>query len=343
MNWWADFFDEQYRVLWAPVLDDERTRWELDGVRELLERHDVHSVLDVCGGDGRIARPLAAEGYALTVADYSLSMLSHGRAQAQGDALSWVRADARRLPFAPRYDAVLNLFTSFGFFATDAEHQAAMDAMASSLRPGGVLIMDLVHRDFAATAVAPQTYYELADGTVVTRRFDFDPIEGRTHERLRVFDAASGVTVRERNWSIRLFTATELARMLERAGLRPLAWFGDYDGDDFCAESARLLLLAERTGTASARPEDEMPTMHWTTILDQLVCPQTRAPLRLLEAGELERLRAAAAAGTLRCQSGRRLEALEQALSTADGATIYPVIDDIPHLVADDVLVVAEP
>jgi hypothetical protein len=46
--------------------------------------------------------------------------------------------------------------------------------------------------------------------------------------------------------SVRYYTAPELAGMLQRAGLAPLAFYGDFDGRAFDLDSQRLIVVARK-------------------------------------------------------------------------------------------------
>ncbi len=352
MDWWRTFFDDDYRRLWAPVLGVERTEWELDGLLEILSAVPVGaSILDVCGGDGRVARPLAARGYNVVVADASRSMLEHGQSAPGGERVSFVAADARTLPFAPthqvdgRFDVALNLFTSFGLFETDGEHVQMLRSIARSLRPGGMFVMDLVHRD-TATLMPTRTWFELADGGAVLRSFEFDPIAGRTRESLR----ALGINGEEthKKWSLRVFTGTEIDRMLRAAGFEPQAWYGGYELEGFSTESSRLLVVARIPETGvGARDEtrgDEMgvqPT-EWRSVVERLACPETGQSLSVLDEGAVQTLNSAIADGRVARVDGKDVaHGVDSALLRADGAVVYPVRNDIPELFPGEAFVVS--
>ncbi|MDX9723498.1 MAG: class I SAM-dependent methyltransferase [Myxococcota bacterium] len=337
-GWWGTFFDAFYRRAWAPVLGDERTQPELEGLEKLLLEYPSGRILDVCGGDGRVARPLAACGHDLTVADYSRSMLDHGRSQVGAEALRWVRADARALPFEGSFDLALNLYTSFGFFDTDAEHLAMLSSIARSLRPGGYLLMDLVHRDFVLRAAPGRDWFELEDGSVVLRSFAFDPVSGRSVESIRLISEDDDV---ERSWSLRLFTASELRTMLWQAGFELEQLWSGYDLGTFSFDSERLLLLARRIGESAragawGRGELSLEAPSWRDLATDLRCPIDGKPLQEAGAGLLTRVLERFRSGECILPFSREPDSL---LLTSDGTKAYAVLDGMPLLTAEDVIV----
>jgi uncharacterized protein YbaR (Trm112 family) len=71
-------------------------------------------------------------------------------------------------------------------------------------------------------------------------------------------------------------------------------------------------------------------------LLEILCCPATKVPVRLLEAGRLESLNAAIAAGQVKNRSGEQLgERLEEALITEDEKTIYEIRNGIPIMLIE--------
>ena len=73
------------------------------------------------------------------------------------------------------------------------------------------------------------------------------------------------------------------------------------------------------------------------SLLDILVCPETKQPLRVADAALLERLNASIEQGSLVNRGGQAVTAsLTEALVREDGHAIYPVRDDIPIMLIDE-------
>ena len=74
-------------------------------------------------------------------------------------------------------------------------------------------------------------------------------------------------------------------------------------------------------------------------LLDILVCPETKQPVRLADAELLDRLNAAIRGGTVRTRGGEPVtEPLTECLVRGDGAVAYPVRDEIPVMLIDEAL-----
>lgn len=71
-------------------------------------------------------------------------------------------------------------------------------------------------------------------------------------------------------------------------------------------------------------------------LLEILCCPATKIPVRTLSAEKLRVLNAAVAAGTVRTLDGNAVaEALDEALVTENGTTVYRVDDGIPVMLEE--------
>ena len=71
-------------------------------------------------------------------------------------------------------------------------------------------------------------------------------------------------------------------------------------------------------------------------LLEILCCPASKTPVEMVGRARLDRLNAAIAAGYVRYTDGAPVEeALEEALATTDGRTVYRIDDGIPVMLVD--------
>ncbi|HID77313.1 MAG TPA: Trm112 family protein [Planctomycetaceae bacterium] len=72
-------------------------------------------------------------------------------------------------------------------------------------------------------------------------------------------------------------------------------------------------------------------------LLEILVCPENRTPLREASQELVEKVNQAIAAGKARNRTGQTLEKpIDGGLVREDGKVLYPVMDDIPVLLIDE-------
>ena len=237
-EWFEHWFGEEYLELYAHRDDAEAGR-----VAALLEARGVvwpgARVLDLACGAGRHAVALARAGAKVVGLDLSLPLLRATRRR-WGDA-RLVRADIRVLPLrSGSLDAVVNLFTSFGYFDRDAEHERAVAEVARVLRPGGTFALDFLNAPQVRRALVARDERAVNGRRVVQeRRLDQD---GK-YVIKTIHLAGEGRSFMER---VRLYERADLERMLAGAGLAVDAVLGDYDGAPYGPDSPRLLVLARR-------------------------------------------------------------------------------------------------
>lgn len=237
-EWFEQWFGEEYLRLY-PHRDD-RDAGEavalIDRVAPLAGRR----VLDLACGPGRHAAQLAARAAWIVGLDLSLPLLARARARTKG-AVTLVRADMRKLPFAPQtFDVVVNLFTSFGYFADDEQHAAVVAAAAALLRPGGVFVLDYFNAPAVrASLVAREERTIGTERVVIKRRLSSD--HRVVVKEMRVGDDGRSFVER-----VRLFTPEDLTGLIERAGLVVAQRFGDYTGGPASPTAPRIILFGAR-------------------------------------------------------------------------------------------------
>lgn len=231
-EWFEEWFGEEYLQLY-PHRDDDDARRAIDLVRRVVELRPGWRVLDVACGAGRHARAFERLGARCTGVDLSPSLLRRAR-QVTGAPL--VRADMRRLPIRPRsMDVTVNLFTSFGYFASDAEHADTVREMVATVRPGGWFVLDFLNASRVRASLVAEEMVGSGVGSVRVTRW-LSPDGCFVHKTIETPD---GRRFEER---VRLFAAEELEAMLRWAGVDVRARLGDYDGTDWTPAAPRTFL-----------------------------------------------------------------------------------------------------
>jgi SAM-dependent methyltransferase len=135
-----EIFDENYEYFYGPLLGPERSEADAELIARLLSLGSGMRVLDVPCGDGRIAGRLARRGCEVVAVDASERLLELG--SEQWPAVTFRLGDMRQLAFDSEFDALLNWFTSFGYFDR-ANNDAVLRSFARALRPGGRMLLEL--------------------------------------------------------------------------------------------------------------------------------------------------------------------------------------------------------
>jgi SAM-dependent methyltransferase len=244
-EWFWHFFDTAYVAQLREEKSPADTRGEVDFLIRRLRLPRGARILDVPCGYGRHAAALARRGYAVTGVDLSRAMIAEGRRRfTEGPRLRLRRGDMRQLVFRDEFDAVVNLYTSFGYF-TAAENATVLRRMARALKPGGRLVVD--HRDPVYDAALPRRpWYRAGRRRFILEDRRFDRRTGFVHTTQLVLTIGRRGLV-QRHFRLQEFSLTRWRRMLRRAGLRLLGAYAGYDGRRYRpGATGRLIVVAER-------------------------------------------------------------------------------------------------
>jgi SAM-dependent methyltransferase len=234
-DWFEEYFGEEYLLLY-PHRDEEDAARLVELLCRSAGLQPGWRVLDVACGTGRHGAAFREHGALVVGLDLSLHLLEH----AQGAAgLPVIRSDVRRIPVRRgSMDFTVNLFTSFGYFALDQEHAAALREMVATVRSGGRFALDFLNASRVPVDLVPREEGELNGRPVRIHRW-LDPAEQYVFKSITTEDGRRFV---ER---VRLFTAAELERLMSEAGCRVIHRLGDYDGGVLHPDSPRVILVGE--------------------------------------------------------------------------------------------------
>jgi SAM-dependent methyltransferase len=244
-DWYDGFFEGEWLDEIALRIPEEQTAAQVDLVVEKLGLRDGSRVLDLGCGHGRIALALTRRGCRVTGLDLSPRSLELARdaAAAEGLDVEWVEADMRDIPDGLELDAVVSLFTAFGYFEDDAENQRVLDSVARALVPGGGLLIDVASLLGLGRRYLERTWKE-RDGVVNLIEHEFDLLRGRNLARW-TFVRPDGART-ELVHSVRVYAPHELVAMLAAAGLETVEALGGWDGSELTLDSRRLIVLARK-------------------------------------------------------------------------------------------------
>lgn len=248
-NWFDLFFDERYDELHREI-EATTTAGEVAQVYKWLNLSPGMSVLDVPCGGGRHTVSLAKRGLLATGLDRSARMLARAQrlAAEHGVQVDFVRGDMRNILWQNRFDAVVNLFNSFGYFDRLGDQQA-LTGMVTALRPRGRLLLDLPNRDYYCGQVPP-AYWTETTACWVLCSFRFDSRTG-VAETDYIFVPKAGGTPDYRQTRVRWYTLPEIEALLETAGAHVEAVLGDWSGNAFDLDTPRMIVIAGKREQAA--------------------------------------------------------------------------------------------
>jgi len=255
------FRDAEFWERFAPVMFDDAHWAEVpvvaDAVTRLL-RFDFYQteksvpaygasspkILDLCCGFGRISAELARMGYAVTGVDITENYLKTAREEAAYENLDieYINADARDFKRLNFFDAVVNLYISFGYFSDQKDDLLLLSNAYQSLKKDGCIIIETLGKEIAVRDFVEAEWFERAGFTVLT---EYEAFDSWTFLRNRWILLKDGERL-EKTFTQRLYSASELRAILLEAGFDKVEIYGDWDESPYDRKAAKLIAVGRK-------------------------------------------------------------------------------------------------
>lgn len=245
-DWFTDegFWERVYPVMFSP----DRFEGAHAETQQLLALSGVRQgrALDLCCGPGRHAVPLAQAGLQVTGVDLSEYLLGKARARAAQAkvAADWVRKDMREYVEPGAFDLVVNLSTSFGYFAAQTDDMRVLKNMVESIRDEGVVVLDMVGKEALAERLPlnrqPTREH---DGSLLIQRVEVHGDWGRARSEWLLI---RGNEVQRFDFEHTLYSGHELRERMNWAGLSDVVLYGGLDGRPYGPGAERLVAVGRK-------------------------------------------------------------------------------------------------
>lgn len=240
--WYKDWFNSDYYHKLYFERDEEEAAAFIHELIGKLHPAPGSRMLDVACGKGRHSITLAAAGYRVTGIDISPDSIAEAK-KAEQENLDFFVHDMR-LPFCSNYfDYAFNFFTSFGYFRTQREHDAAIRTIAQSLKKNGCFVIDYLNVHYAEQQLVHNEEREIEGTLYEIHRWDDDR---HFYKKITVTDSGlkQPLSYTEK---VAKFSLGDFNDMLSYQGLQVQEVFGDYRfGHYDVQQSPRLVILAKK-------------------------------------------------------------------------------------------------
>lgn len=239
-NWFREWFNSPY----YHVLYRHRDRDEARGfVQRLMQHLDVPQggrVLDLACGAGRHSVELHRMGYEVIGIDLAEDSIEGARRN-EAEGLEFFVHDMRHLYWDSHFDAVLNLFTSFGYFHSREDDQQTIDSVRDALRPGGVFVLDFLNVQKAVAQMVGNEEIERDGLRFIINRTVRDRVIVKD---IRVHDGESELFFKE---EVDALTLDDFESYFAQAGIELVSVLGNYELSPFDPETSdRLIMVAQK-------------------------------------------------------------------------------------------------
>jgi len=238
-NWFKEWFSsEEYLDVYQHRNDDDAAKF-LELILDQCNLSFDNSVLDAACGAGRHSILLASKGYNVVGFDLSKTLLLKAKetAKLKLTKTNFVRADLRNVWFNKKFDLVLNLFTSFGYFDNDEENFEFIRTAYSLLNKNGIYVLDYFNKNYLVNNLTSESERNLNGKKIIERR---KIVNNRIIKEILIADKNKENRFVE---SVRLYSKNEIISEFSRIGFNLIKTFGDYEGNSFDENTSTRIIL----------------------------------------------------------------------------------------------------
>jgi len=238
-EWFQESFGEDYLLVYKHR-DFSGAYKEVQSMVQWLNLQPGSKLLDLCCGIGRHALALHDSGFDVTGVDLSDVLLQEAKKNDQAGVVRWLQGDMRQVPLQESFDAVVNLFTSFGYFEDDADNERVIAEISRLLRPGGKFIIDFLNPDYVTKQLVPKS--ERKEGNTWIKEIR---TVDETYVRKQIILHQDGEPMkREYSERVRLYRLSQFKQMARQHEIVIERVFGDYDKSVYDEQhSPRMIMV----------------------------------------------------------------------------------------------------
>ena len=243
------FENEKFWTNYGPIMFDTAHWAEAETVAEsvcnIAGLREGSTILDAGCGPGRISVELALKKLKVTGVDLMQPFLDAAAETAadEGVELNLIKADLRSFESEEKFNAAVNLYTSFGYCDSIEDDMLILRRISAALKEGGWFIMECLSRENAVRDFTEGEWFERAGKTVLTE-FKVEGAWEGLRSRWILIDNETGGRI-DHTFVQRLYSAIELKRLILATGFSSCEIYGDFDFSPY-NEKARTMVLVCR-------------------------------------------------------------------------------------------------
>lgn len=239
-HWFEQWFDSPYYHILYKNRDDQEAKANIGMLLQHLDLVKPSKILDLACGNGRYARFISEQGFDVTGYDLAPNNIQLAK-QYESDRLHFDVRDMRDDLGTAAFDAIFNLFTSFGYFDTKAEHLLCLQQVYKALKADGLFVLDYLNVEKISKGLVPEEVL-IRDGIAFHIK--------RTQQHHQIikeisFETATGMrTYQER---VMAFKKNDFEELFLKVGFSVQQILGAFNGAAFePAHSDRLIFIVKK-------------------------------------------------------------------------------------------------
>jgi len=244
-DWWKETFNETYFSFWDPSSQKSQdwTKKELKIIDDLHFKKNA-KILDIPCGQGRHSIELAQKGFQVTGVDYSSNALQTAKKLARQNDLSvnFIKQDMRFLKLKEKFDAILNLGNSFGYFS-DIDNENIIKNVSKLLKTDGFFIMHQINPIETLRQFGKGDKFKIFNGHVKCEDISFDPLNSIKKSRWIIIRGNKKEIL---NVKLRLYNFPEISYLFARYKLNIIKTYGSFDKKPYQFDSPSMIIIAKK-------------------------------------------------------------------------------------------------
>ena len=235
-KWYSSWFDTPYYHILYKERNYREAQVFMDNLTHYLNLPEKATVLDLACGKGRHSIYLNQLGFTVLGADLSENSIAEANKNAN-ETLHFKVHDMRE-PFEEKFDAIFNLFTSFGYFENDDDNLTTLKAIKESLSDYGFAVIDCMNVSQVIETLVPEEIKTMEGIDFHIKRY---LKENHIYKEIDFEDQGQKFHFTEK---VKALTLKDFEDLMEEAGIYLLDIFGDYKLKKFHkTESERLIMI----------------------------------------------------------------------------------------------------
>lgn len=234
-TWYTSWFNTPFYHILYKDRDTSEAQDFMDTLTSYLNIPAGGTILDLACGKGRHSKYLNKIGYDVTGVDLSENSIAYAK-QFENHRLHFKVHDMCK-PFQKQFDAVFNLFTSFGYFENDENNLNTIKAIKADLNDTGFGVIDFMNSDYVIANLVAEEVKTVDDIEFHLKRFVED---GHIIKDITFTVDGDNHHYQER---VRAFTLQDFEALIEEAGMYLLDIFGDYKLRKFDIKTSKRLIM----------------------------------------------------------------------------------------------------
>lgn len=246
-TWYKNWFDSPYYHLLYKHRDQEDANTFIQRLFQSAILTKTQHVLDLCCGKGRHALTISQLGIQTTGVDLSKQSILEAKKH-ENQKLNFFQADMREAHTKLAYDIILNIFTSFGYFDNEQDHNKALQSCHTMLKPKGYVLIDYFNADWVVQQIQKVPLHQDVKRGDILFKTHKHVDHSYVYKDILIESISSKEKLGQYQEKVRLFTPENFHEMLQKNGFSIQDEFGNYHLEKFNKkDSERYIVYAQKS------------------------------------------------------------------------------------------------